>query len=367
MMKRLATLALLAMSAVAPLAAHAQAVTLKPHFTSLPPHTVQGVQFAPAQAGATLAQWNGSFVDHTGATVSYTMAGLDPAVSNATTTVQVYIVPVKMVYGSTNGNMTFDPKVHTVSNGKTVIQNIVDSPLFQSNTNFTTGGTDLGTTQYIDAFQRGNFWNSVSTNTGYHTLLKATVLPEMTINVSARAGKVVQNYFTPGFRGLMDINVFDSKIQGYMSKLKKIQPNVLPLFITTDVFLTSGGGCCIGGYHSATAAQPGGQTYAHASYIDSVGSFAQDVSAISHELGEWIDDPFVDNRVNCVDNANGYLENGDILENFPNYGGWPYTAGGFTYNLQSLSYMPYWGAPSNTSVHGWYSFQGEQTTVCPGQ
>ena len=91
----------------------------------------------------------------------------------------VYIIPIKMVYGPTNGNRTFDPKTHVLSNGKTVINNIIASPIFNPGVNFTQGGTNLGTTQYIDAFQRGNFWKYVHTFTGYHVLLgKPAVLAE---------------------------------------------------------------------------------------------------------------------------------------------------------------------------------------------
>ena len=35
-----------------------------------------------------------------------------------------------------------------------------------------------------------------------------------------------------------------------------------------------------------------------------------DVSALSHEIGEWVDDPFVDNDVNCLDN--NIMEVGEI-------------------------------------------------------
>ena len=44
-----------------------------------------------------------------------------------------------------------------------------------------------------------------------------------------------------------------------------------------------------------------------------------------------------------------------------------YTLGGFTYNLQSLVFIGYFGAPKSTSVHGWYSFQHDMSHVCPGQ
>lgn len=144
----------------------------------------------------------------------------------------------------------------------------------------------------------------------------------------------------------------------------KITPGVLPLFIIYDVFLTSGG-CCIGGYHSANGAQPGGHTYAHATYVDSLGSFSQDVSALSHEIGEWVDDPFVNNHVHC--NDNNILEVGDPLEGNANYGAYPYTLNGFTYNLQSLLFIGYFGAPKTTSVHSWLAFQNDESHVCPGQ
>jgi len=99
--------------------------------------------------------------------------------------------------------------------------------------------------------------------------------------------------------------------------------------------------------------------------VDSVGAFSQDVSALSHELGEWLDDPFVDNRVNCTDNS--ILEVGDPLEGGPNYGGYKYTLNGFTYNLQSLVFLGYFGAPRSTSVHSWLAFQNDESNVCPGQ
>ena len=132
-----------------------------------------------------------------------------------------------------------------------------------------------------------------------------------------------------------------------------------------DTYMTSGG-CCIGGYHSANGSQPGGQTYGVSSTIDQgSGVFSQDTAALSHEVGEWMDDPFVDNNVGCFDNS--ILEVGDPLEGHANYGAFPYTLNGFTYNLQSLVFLPYFGAPKNTSLLRWYSFQNDETHFCPGQ
>jgi hypothetical protein len=335
-----------------------------PMFKAGPNH----MELAPSTPATGLTQWNGSFTDLLGKTVKYTMVGTNPASTNITSTIPVYIIPIKMVYGATNGNRTFSPKTHVLSNGKTVVNNIIASPIFNRGVNFTQGGTNLGTTQYIDAFQRGNFWKYVHTNTGYHVLLgKPTIQAEQTITVPASLGKVHNNPFGSGVVGTYDINAFDSKLQSYMKNFTQVNPGVLPLFVTYDIYLTEFGGaiCCIGGYHNANGAQPGGQTYAHATYLDSPGSFAEDVSALSHEIGEWMDDPFVDNNVHC--NDNGILEVGDPLEGNANYGNYPYTLGGFTYNLQSLVFIGYFGAPKLTSVHSWLAFQNDESKVCPGQ
>jgi hypothetical protein len=292
------------------------------------------------------------------------MIGTNPTNTNSSTTVPVYIIPIKMVYGSRNGNMTFDPNTHKAANGLTVVQNLIASPLFASAVDFVQGGTNLGTTQYEDAFQRGNFWSTVQTNSSYHVLLGSpTVLTEQTINVSQAQGKVITNPFASGKVGTMTISSFDSKLQTFIRSFSQINPGVLPLFVTYDIYLTSGG-CCIGGYHSANGSQPGGQTYSYATYADP-GAFSQDVSAFSHELGEWLDDPFVDNAVNCTDNS--ILEVGDPLEGGANYGAYPYTLGSFTYNLQSLVFLGYFGAPPSTSVHSWLAFQNDESHVCPGQ
>jgi hypothetical protein len=325
------------------------------------------MELAPVRPAASLTQWNGSFTDLTKHKITFTQIGTDPHTTNVTTTIPVFIIPVKLVYPKNNGNATFDPKNHVLPNGKTVINNIIASPIFQSGVDFVQGGTDLGNTQYIDAFQRGNFWSVVSTNSNYHVLLgKPKVLGEKVINVpNASLGSVFNNPFGSGIIGTYDIGAFDSKLQTYIAGFKQVNPGVLPIFITYDIYLTQGGGCCIGGYHNANGAQPGGQTYSHATYEDSVGSFAQDVSALSHEIGEWLDDPFVDNNVNCFDNS--IMEDGDPLENNPNFGAFPYTLNGFTYNLQSLVFIGYFGAPRTTSVHSWLSFQNDEANVCPGQ
>ena len=307
-----------------------------------------------------LQTWNGSFT-FSGTTYNYNMVGTAPS-TGSSTTVQVEIIPIKIVItGKGRGatTTTFDP-AHVLSNGRSIITNTVQSPIF-SGIPFSSGGVSMGTTQYIDAYQRANFWGTVSTHTGYHLLLGGpAVLAEQTLSPPSRSGKTGVVF---GFNaGLVDINWFDSQLHTLINNLG-ITPDTFPIFLTYDVYLTQNNSCCIGGYHSSTGLVSAPQSYAHATYVDRAGSFAQDVSALSHEVGEWADDPLVVNSGNNT--PCGTLENGDPLENNSNFGGFPYNGtNGFTYNLQDLVTLPYFGAPPSTSVNGEFTFQGEALTVC---
>jgi hypothetical protein len=321
----------------------------RPMFVILPPRPGTNL----VRPDVALPTWNGSY-KYGGHNYSYTMVGTAPS-TNASTTVPTYIIPVKVVITSKTGTKTtFNPS-HKLTNGKTVTQNTVASPLFDSTTDYVQGGVDVGATQYIDAFQRANFWGTVSSNPNYHLLLGGpTVLAEQTLSPPAHYGKTATVF---GFKaGEVDINWFDGQLQTLMTKLG-IQPNSLPIFLTYNVYLTQGG-CCIGGYHSFN----GSVAYMHATYVSTVGVFSQNVSALSHEIGEWADDPLTNNT--NVPSACGILEVGDPLESNPNYGAYAYSLGGFTYDLQDLVTLPYFGAPPSTSVNGWFTFQGETLSVC---
>ena len=304
-----------------------------------------------------LPSWNGSFT-YSGKNYSYNMVGTAPS-SNSSTTITAYIIPVKIVITSRSGTKTtFDPS-HVLSNGNSVTTNTVDSPIFDSTTTYTQGGVNVGTTQYIDAYQRANFWGTVKNDTNYHLLLSPSVLAEQTLSPTATYGKTGSPF---GFTaGEVDINWFDAQLPGIISKLG-IQPNALPIFLTYDVYLTQNG-CCIGGYHSSEGSTSNPQAYAEATYVDHVGAFAQDVSALSHEVGEWADDPLTVNY-NGNNTPCGILEVGDPLENNSNYGAYTYSLHGFTYNLQDLVTLPYFGAPPSTSVNNWFTFHGESLSVC---
>lgn len=289
-----------------------------------------------------LPTWNGSFV-YSGVTYRYNMVGTAPS-TNATTTIKTFLVPIALKFS--NGQ-TFSPET-IQSNGKSAVANTVNSPIYQSNVDFVTpDGTDLGTTQYLDAFQRGNFSKNGTT---YHVLLgKPLVAPLQTITVPSNEGSVQNPFGFPA--GTVNQPWFDSQLQALMKKFPTtVTSNTFPVFMVYNSYLTFFG-CCIGGYHSSFAATTGQTAYAEFSYVGVPGQFSQDVSALSHEVGEWMDDPLVINT-NGNNVACGSLEVGDPEEGFTNFGDFPYTVGGFTYNLQDLVFLEYFGAPKTTSVDG---------------
>jgi len=298
-----------------------------------------------------LKTWNGSYT-YNSHQYNYVMVGQDPATGQGTI-ITTYIIPTKIVLAD---NSVWDPLAGGAFNP---VARTVLSPIFDGTTNYTQGGVDVGTTQYVDAYQRANFWSLVQ-GTNYHVLLggptaHVTILPELTLNVPSGSGHVGSPF---GHQvAEVSINYFDVQISNYMTQNNLITPDKFPIFETTDTYLTQGG-CCIGGYHSAN----GQQTYSHFTYISHPGDFAQDVSALSHEVGEWMMDPLTNggNNTPC-----GIMENGDPLEGTANYGSTHYTLHGFQYNLQDLTFNRYFGQDPNGSVNSWWTFQNYPfTTIC---
>jgi hypothetical protein len=362
---RFVSLALIVLALFSPVLATAatpqtKLTQFKPMFRVLRYHGLK-----PLLATGGLPQWTGSY-KYKGQTYHFTMVGRNPASNNATTTIPVVIIPIKMVFGASNGAMTFNPATKKV-HGVTVIQRIINSPIFDGSLDFTQGGTDVGQTQYIDAYQRGSFWSAVSTHPNYHTLLGTpTVLAEQTIHVKASQGQVISAFGVAA--GLMNVNDYDKAIQAFIATFPQITPKVLPIFVTYNIYLSDTSDisqCCIGGYHSYN----GVNSYMTATFVDVPGAFAQDVSALSHEVGEWLTDPFTNNTdvpalCGTTGNDNQILEVGDPLEGLTNYGAYPYSLNSFTYNLQDLVFISYFGAPLAKSVNSWWTFQGISAGVC---
>ena len=282
-----------------------------------------------------------------------------------TTKVPVVIIPLAFKFGTT----TISANALACGDTMSSVNRIKKSPIF-NNFPFVEGTTNVGTTQYIDAFQRANFWQSVGSVTpNYHTLLSpVTTKTLQTIVVPPSAGVTVGPFCGTQKIGEVDINFVDAQLQALITKLK-IPATSLPLFINYDVFETNGC-CCILGYHSATVTN---QTYAIATYNDA-GLFSkpiQDIHALSHELGEWMDDPFGNNivptwgNIGQVSGCQTNLEDGDPVT------GTAFTAtlNGFTYHPEDLVFFSWFARQTpSIAVNGWYSFLNTlptQSAPCP--
>ena len=356
-------LALLVCCMVAPALAQEQpADDLAVNGPATPRFAVLPLRFQPdfmtAPGPNRLTTWKGSYT-YNSTKYTYTMVGTAPS-TGTSTTIKTFVIPVKVVITTGSTTTTYDP-AHVLFGTTTVTTNTTTSPIFEKKTTYTQGTIDVGKTQYIDAYQRANFWGTVQTNTGYHVLLGGpTVLAEQTLSPPSSKGVNGSPFGFPAAE--VDLNWFDSQLQGIIASFPQITPSTFVIFETYNVYLTQGG-CCIGGYHTAIGVARGLQTYSEFTYVDHPGIFSQDVSALSHEVGEWVDDPLTNNyNTPC-----GILENGDPLEGgqpgHP-YGAWVYTLHKFPYHLQDLVTLPYFGAPISTSVNGWLSFQNAALSVC---
>lgn len=341
------------------------------------------------------------------------IVGHDPFRNPGTDQVPTYIVPlvirthmVATAYDPTTGYYSTAPGVTTIDPtendhacltrpNNNPIRLVQQSPIF-SPAHFVFGGTDVGTTQYVDAFQRANFWQALGGNADeYHVLLAPVItLPPVFIDVPATAGLALTdpNLFQAAYGFsycapflLVDINWFDSYLTGtVIPSLAKagVGPTNLPFFTTYNAAWPVGdvtfiGNCCAVGYHGATGVPLVDQSYGVADF-DTTGWFLGPPQGLntevqSHEIAEWMNDPFVSNETapwggsGQVSGCQANLEVGDPLTGsdvapvtMPN---------GFTYNLQELAFFSwFFGAPS-VGANGWYSNNDTFTTdaggICP--
>ena len=312
-----------------------------------------------AEAGAALPTWTSSFT-YQGTKYPYTMIGTNPAKGSATTTVNMVIIPLIVKIPG----QTFDPTkpVQKACGTGTAEKLTEQSPIFSDKVNYTVGGTNLGTTQYEDAVQRGEFWSTVKSKApNYHVQLKYRVAATQTLSDSS--GQRLRG--SCGYYAGVDFNLFDGEVQSIIAKLG-IKANEFPYIMTYDVFETSGG-CCILGYHSVTSS---GIVYGTGSYGDvpfscnGCGDHGfTDVVTISHEIGETINDPYTNNGVPQWKSAyapqygcSGALEVGDPLAGDLV----PLKVPGnkHQYYVQDLAFEPWFALVANgksTSVNHWYS------------
>jgi hypothetical protein len=277
----------------------------------------------PLADAKTIEHWGGSYTDPTnGQTYSFTMVGKAPS-TNGSSTTPTDIIPVKVVFDANNGYSL---------DGTGKVAAVTASPIFQSNDYSTVPGYTVdngdgydrnsGTPgvlspgnvgQLEDVTMRSQF-NKVGSS--YHVQLgQPTVHPTVTVQVPAGKGSA----FVSGrgiVYGLVDSSWFSSQVQSILGSTQ-IDSTHLPIVLTDNVMLDNfktGTGCCTIGYHGAAmpighgAGSTNGngkqqvQTFIFSAYstpgLFGGTDYIADIHALSHEVAEWGDDPFVNNWVN---------------------------------------------------------------------
>lgn len=277
------------------------------------------------------------------------MLGTDPSAGSATTTVSAVLIPLKVVFSD---GTALNAAAPVFGDARSARRLTTQSPMFQPAV-FTPGGTNVATTQYIDAFQRANFWSFVSTTApDYHVKFRLTSIePVQTLNVPAYFGYTT--FGGPGSPiGYVNGSWWDDALAVLLYRLK-ISTNTLPIFLNYNVVEEGG----ILGYHGAFG-NPA-QVYLSAGFYDQgILSYGGDILVLSHEMGETTDDPFVDNFVPFWFAPTGFA--GDLLEvgdPVTDVSIGPVVLNDYTYHPEDLTFLPWFSCTvPSTSVNGWYTF-----------
>ena len=199
-----------------------------------------------------------------------------------------------MIFTFQDTGEIFDP---TTSDGcgpanESVMTLILNSPLI-GEPNRTINGVNVGVAQYVDGFQRANFWAKVG-GTPYHTMFSTspTVLPAVSVSVPAANGVTVSALNFAGCRDTAELDQtwWDNELQTVvMPQLaaEGVGPANFPQFIFNSVAQYIGGNpanCCALGYHNSYSNGGVFQTYSVNEY-DTSGAFGGDTSVMSHEIG----------------------------------------------------------------------------------
>ncbi|HXM06548.1 MAG TPA: hypothetical protein VN936_03750, partial [Candidatus Acidoferrum sp.] len=336
-----------------------------PRFAVMQPHNVDFASLdAQRDASKTIGYYTGSVKSPlTGSTYNYQIVGADPTKSTVTTKLQYVPIVVRIHFSD---GTVLDPTKPGCGDTVSVEDRFFKGPNFEK-TALKSNGVNVGTTQINDAFQRAEFWTILKSK-NYHLMLTAAKKPVI-VDYTAPSGSTTAAGVCTDQKGVnheigeIEINAYDTEMQTLATKYAK--PTQVPVVLSYNTFETEGG-CCVLGYHSAFGTPKGTQTYAVGAYNDA-GIFSapiEDIHAWTHELGELINDPFVNNgtpawgHVGQVSGCQNNFEVGDPLTGTP----FAVTYKGFAYHPQELAFFSWFYRTKSTGTGGEFSFEGTFTS-----
>jgi hypothetical protein len=326
----------------------------------------------------------------------YTMAGGRPE-SGGATTFNAPIVPVSVDLLDYDGSVRLVNGHRLHYSVRPFVAAVVNSPIFQ-NSDYSSSDAPG---QFSDAVQRAEFYNTMQP--GWHTLLKPSVKTERTLSIPRGA-----YFFALNENGsccafvLVDINVFSNKLFpataaditspiGAAEHSGDITVRDISTFLLPNTYLYFDGNpnrCCVLGFHTydfESASLSNGfreKRYVlnYSSWI-SPGLFGpgfEDITALSHEITESLNDPFVaSDAVHGVTpwwlsqngNCQNDLEVGDVIEGLPD-ATIAITTKGRAYHPQNEALLQWFEFQSpSTAIGGAYSYPNQSvlTSLSPPQ
>jgi len=301
--------------------------------------------------------FSGSF-ESQGKAYPFTIVGAKPQ-SNGTTEVPVQIIPISLFFEE----FVDENGAPIVLDAGPVVTRVQSSPNFR-NAQYATG-----TTQFADAIQRAQFYGIAGKD--WHTLLGTPeILKPLRIAVPRGDAKVYRNPSTGVLYAIVDTDFFLSHLNT-MIQMANLAPDALAIALTSNVFLSPQKDikkCCVLGFHTSfdvgeMAQVKFIQTFIWASWVEQgiLGPGLADVTPMSHEISEWMNNPFGSNAVPAwqVPNTSACqsnLETGDPLALMPN-AGYPVLIDGFTFHPQNQVLMQWFKRGSTSDAfEGAFSF-----------
>jgi hypothetical protein len=298
--------------------------------------------------------------------------------SPSTVTIHAVLVPLVIQIFRTDGTLaTFDPLNADSNCGDTYSAESLfrNSPLVVPS-DLTFNGVSVGKVQYIDGFMRAQFWNAPvpgnPNRTSYFNPLQWKFISAFPLPpVPSTEGVVNVVSGTSCETGVVSKLFFNSLIKdnalAFLQAAGKVSTTEFVMFITKNVsaassFTTTVQSSFEGGEHFAT----GSQTWAWAQ-IKHTSKYDLDIEAASHEIGEWMNDPFLSNQapswgpVGEVSTCAYKFEVGDPVNDVFS----PVTLNGHEYHPQELAFfswffnpagMPSYGAGGKFSSNGTFSW-----------
>jgi chitinase len=299
----------------------------------------------------------------------YVMVGNKPQ-AGGTTEVPTEIIPISLFfeeYVDDNGSpLVLDPAP--------VLPRVQSSPNFH-NANYQTGFT-----QFADAVQRAQFNSTASQD--WHTLLgKPQFLQPVRIDVPRGAARVFRNRSTGVTYAVVDTSFFISQLNTII-QLENLRVDALAIALTSNVLLAPRSDvarCCVLGFH--TSFDVGEltqvkfvQTFIWASWMDPgiLGASLADVTPMSHEISEWMNNPFGGNFVPAWQHPSGAgcqnnLETADPLAALPN-AGFAVPIDGFIYHPHNQVMLQWFQRnPTSDAIDGAFSFPDQTLVTGPSQ